>query len=98
MSEATEPVQIGLNIDSDAGDGVLSIIVVPYEDDQGKHIHVQGDGYEASDEGAKAIVATLITAASAIADKLGLDLDTVKPKAEPKRPRFNPRPTGGAQR
>jgi len=89
----TDRVHIGLNIDDTVNAVVIELR--PYQDEEGRHIAVAAGGYEASAEGAKAVVATLLVAAQAIAQELDIDIDDMVVDKPKKRPMFNPRPAGG---
>lgn len=89
-------VHLGLNIDDRPG--AIQMTLMPYEDEQGKHIQVQALGIEASQEGAMQVVATLLVTAELIAVEMGKDikdlLDMDKTPPVPPRRGFNPRPAG----
>lgn len=90
---AEEKIHIGLNIDDRPG--AIQMTLMPYEDEQGKHIQVQALGVPASEEGARQVIATLLVSAELIAQEIGEDILTILEGKKPAPRRgFNPRPAG----
>ncbi|UVF61334.1 hypothetical protein SEA_SPARCETUS_5 [Microbacterium phage Sparcetus] len=92
MSEKKEDVvvRIGLHIEQDGEIPVPCIAIAP--DPENDVLHIVATNYEGTHEGARAVAQTLELAAQAIRNKLGEQVHEAD-----KRPRFNPRPVGGAR-
>lgn len=68
-----EPIGIQLNIDD--APSAMQIVLMPYEDEAGKHIRVGARGFEPSDRGAQAVAEVLKAASEGILAELGVESD-----------------------